>query len=256
MDYKQGCYTIISKKNLAKDCYDLTVLCPDIASITQAGQFAHIKATGFFLRRPISICEVDKQKGTIRLVFEVRGDGTKEIARLNENEQIDLIAPLGHGFTLLAKDKNAIVVGGGIGVPPMLEVAKHYGENATAIIGFCSSNAVILYDDFVSHECDTVLCTDDGTRGEKGYVTTALECTLSSKKVDIIYACGPHVMLKGVVELANKYKITCEVSLEERMGCGVGACLVCACKSVKDGNEYYAHVCKDGPVFNSNNVVL
>lgn len=250
--YLQGKYPIIKKLNLAKDCYDFTIACKEIADIAEAGQFVHVLANGFALRRPISICEIDRTNGTIRIVFEVRGEGTSVIAQINEGMLIDIIGPLGHGFTLLDKTKKIIVIGGGIGTPPMLEVANHY-DNPTAIIGFRSANAVILHKDF----CDvsnTILCTDDGTQGEKGYVTTALEKEIEN--AEMIYACGPHVMLKGVIDIANKHNVPCEVSLEERMACGVGACLVCACKTVKDGKEYFAHVCKDGPVFKSEEVVL
>lgn len=256
MNYMQGVYPVIKKQNLAKNCYDFTILCPEIADIAQAGQFAHVKVNGFTLRRPISICEVDKGVGTIRIVFEVRGEGTKELANTNENVLVDLIAPLGKGFTLLDSDKKAIVIGGGIGVPPMLQTAKHYGKNATAIIGFRSADAVILKNDFVANSVNTILCTDDGTAGQKGFVTIALAEYLEKNNADIIYACGPHLMLKGIIACAQKHDIRCEVSLEERMGCGVGACLVCACKTVKDGKEYFAHVCKDGPVFDANEVVF
>ena len=256
MNYTQGLYPIIKKTNLSKNCYDFIVNCPEIAMIAQAGQFAHIKVGDFTLRRPISICEVSKENGTIRLVFEVRGDGTAKIAELNEGCMIDIMAPLGKGFTLLDNSKKAIVVGGGIGVPPMVEVAKHYGQNATAIIGFRSASAVILNNDFINLGAHLMLCTDDGSMGTKGYVSSALEERLKAGCTDIIYACGPHMMLKAVIELANNYHVTCEVSLEERMGCGVGACLVCACKTVKDGKEYFAHVCKDGPVFSSQDVIL
>lgn len=256
MEYKQGLYRIIKKQSIAKDCYDFTIYCPEIADITQAGQFAHVKVNGFSLRRPISICEVDKINNTIRLVFEVRGEGTKVMSNFNEDMFIDIIAPLGHGFTLLQEDKKAIVIGGGIGVPPMVEVAKHYGKNATAIIGFRSSNAVILNNDFIKYGVNTIVCTDDGTMGQKGFVTVSLEQHLQNEKADIIYACGPKGMLKGIIEIANKYSIRCEVSLEERMACGVGACLGCACKTVKNGEEHFLHVCKNGPVFDSKEVVL
>ena len=255
MDYLVGQYPIIKKENLAKNCYSFTVLCPEIAVAAQAGQFAHIRVDGFSLRRPISICEIDREAGTVRRVFEIRGEGTRVMADLNENSLIDLIAPLGRGFTLLEPDRKAITVGGGIGTPPMLEVAKHYGTNATAIVGFRSANAVILDRDFAEAGAQVRLCTDDGTAGRKGFVTAALEERLAAGGADIIYACGPTPMLKGVVALAEKHGVRCEVSLEERMGCGVGACLVCACKTVKDGKEFYAHVCKDGPVFPAKEVV-
>jgi dihydroorotate dehydrogenase electron transfer subunit len=256
MKYTQGNYRIVKKLHLTKNCYDFTIDCPDIAAIAQAGQFVHIKVDGFSLRRPISICEIDRINGTIRIVFEVRGEGTKKLADYNENSCIDMIAPLGRGFTLLVPSKKAIVIGGGIGVPPMVEVAKHYQNNATAIIGFRTANAVILKEDFEHNGSTVLLCTDDGSIGRKGFVTHALQAHLEREKADIIYACGPHPMLKGVIELADKYHIPCEVSLEERMACGVGACLGCACKTVKNGKEYFAHVCKDGPVFDSKEVIL
>ena len=255
MSYRQGLYPLLKKENLAKNIYSFTILCPQIAEEAVCGQFVHVKAQGFSLRRPISLCGIDKQNGTIRIVFEIRGEGTKVIAGLREGELVDILGPLGNGFTLLSPDKKAIVVGGGIGVPPMLQTAAHYGENATAIIGFRSANAAILEKDFKTLGCDTRLCTDDGTMGQKGFVTQALETRLN-QPADIIYACGPGPMLKGVVALAKQHGIKCEVSLEERMGCGVGACLVCACKTVKDGQEYMKHVCKDGPVFDSGEVVF
>lgn len=256
MSYTQGEYQVVSKKNLARNTYDFTLAAKEIADLASAGQFVHIKVRGFFLRRPISICEINKEQGTIRIVFEVRGEGTEEMANVNKGDLLDVMGPLGKGFTLLDSSKQAIVVGGGIGVPPMLEVAKQYGENATAITGFRSANAVILHEDFRQIGANTMLCTDDGTMGTKGFVTAALEQRLLEGKADIIYACGPHMMLKGVVALANEFGVPCEVSLEERMGCGVGACLVCACKTVKDGKEYLAHVCKDGPVFKAEDVIL
>lgn len=255
MDFVQGKYPIISKITLAKEIYDFTILCPEVTVRAHEGQFVHILADGFSLRRPISICGIDREKGTMRVVFEVRGSGTKEIAKLNEGDLMDVIAPLGKGFSL-DKSMKVITVGGGIGTPPMLSLAEFYGENCVAINGFRSASAVILQEDFKAAGAKTVLCTDDGTAGRKGFVTAALEEELRSCKADMIYACGPHMMLKGVVEIADKFGIRCEVSLEQRMGCGVGACLVCACKTVKDGREYMAHVCKDGPVFDSKEVVL
>lgn len=256
MSYTQGQYPVTIKKNLAKNCYDFTFSAPEMAALAEAGQFVHIKVNGFFLRRPISICEVHQAAGTLRVVFEVRGNGTDELTKVNAGDLLDVMGPLGKGFSLLEEGKKAVVIGGGIGVPPMLETAKHYGANATAILGFRSSNAVILTEDFARVGASTVLCTDDGTAGRKGFVTEALAELLANEKPDLICACGPHPMLKGIVALAAQYGIPCEVSLEERMGCGVGACLVCACKTVKNGEEYFAHVCKDGPVFPSEQVLF
>ena len=256
MSYLQGQYPILQSRTLAKEIYDFTILCPEIAAAAQPGQFVHIRVNGFSLRRPISICDINPDKGAIRLVFEVRGEGTRALSHLHEGELIDLLGPLGRGFTPLESDKKVIFVGGGIGVPPLLAAAKPYGRNADAIIGFRSANAVILAEDFAQYGANVALCTDDGTAGQKGFVTAALEKRLTDGPADLICACGPAAMLKGVVALSEQFGVGCEVSLEERMGCGVGACLVCACKTVKDGKEYMAHVCKDGPVFPAKEVQL
>lgn len=255
MEYTQGKYPVVAKENIAKGIYSFWIHCPEMAAAAKPGQFVHLRAEGFSLRRPISICEIDYEKGNLRLVFEVRGEGTKVLADAREGEMADLIAPLGKGFSVLP-GKRAILIGGGIGVPPMLELAKQYKESATAILGFRSSTAVILTEDFKAAGAETILCTDDGSVGYHGFVTAPLKEILAQKGADLICACGPKGMLKGIVALAEEYGIPCEVSMEERMGCGVGACLVCACKCVKDGKEYYAHVCKDGPVFDAKEVVL
>ncbi len=256
MKYTQGQYPIIEKKTLAKEMYSFVILCPEVAEAAQPGQFVHIRANGFTLRRPISICEIDKCKGTLRIVFEVRGKGTDEIAKLNKGDLIDMLAPLGHGFTVQPELNKVICIGGGIGTPPMLPLAQAYGEKAVVITGFRSANAVILQEDFKKTGAETVLCTDDGTMGVHGFVTQPLEEILKNGGVDAIYACGPMPMLKGIAALAKQYNVPlCEVSLEERMACGVGACLGCACKTKKNDEEYFAHVCKNGPVFNAEEVV-
>ena len=129
-----------------------TIECPEIAALSKAGQFVHIRVPGFTLRRPISICEVDKQAGTIRILFDIRGEGTKALANTKEGDLLDVMGPLGNGFELLDPSKKAVVVGGGIGVPPMLETAKSYGENATAILGFRSEDKIVLTDDFTAQK--------------------------------------------------------------------------------------------------------
>lgn len=255
MSYKQGKFPIVEKRAIAKGMFDITICCPEIAKITQAGQFAQVAAKGFFLRRPISICQSDPERGTIRLVFEVRGNGTEKISGLNKGDCIDIIAPLGKGFTL-KRGKRVVCVGGGIGNPPLLEVARFYGCKATMISGFRSADAVILQDDFKNVAGEVVLCTDDGSAGFHGFVTQPLEKLLQEKKTDVIYACGPMGMLKNIAMLAEKYNVKCEVSLEQRMACGIGACLVCACRTVKDSKEFMSHVCTDGPVFDSKEVVF
>lgn len=254
MNYHQSKYPITNKTMLSDSCVSFTILCPDVAKLAVSGQFVHVKVEGFSLRRPISICEI--YNDSIRIVFESRGEGTQKLSTLQKDDFIDIIAPLGNGFSLLDNSKKAFLIGGGIGTPPMLNLANYYKQNSTSIIGFRNKSAVILEDDFIKSNSNTLVFTDDGSYQNKGHVGIGLQNCLSSEKPDIIYACGPHIMLKAVVELAQKYSIPCQVSLEERMGCGVGACLVCACKAVKNDTEYFAHVCKDGPVFNSNSIVL
>ncbi|MGN0620832.1 MAG: dihydroorotate dehydrogenase electron transfer subunit [Porcipelethomonas sp.] len=255
MKYTQGKYQIIEKSALAKDIYSIIIACPEIAEIAQPGQFVHILPPGHTLRRPISICGIDRKNGTIRVVFIVKGEGTKEISKLNEGGLIDMLAPLGHGFTVDQKYRKIALVGGGIGNPPMVPLAEIYGEKAVVISGFRSAEAVILQEDFRKTGAETILCTDDGTMGRKGFVTDILKEQLSEGGIDAVYACGPTPMLKAVAAVAEDYSAYCEISLEERMGCGIGACLVCACKTKKNGEEHFAHVCKNGPVFNSKEVI-
>ncbi|MBQ8931589.1 MAG: dihydroorotate dehydrogenase electron transfer subunit, partial [Ruminiclostridium sp.] len=175
MSFFCNSYPIIEKKALAGDIYSYTILCPEVAENASIGQFVQIKAEGYTLRRPISICSTDKEKGTIRLVFEVRGKGTDKITELNKGDLMDVIAPLGKGFTTPAKKEGrVIVIGGGIGTPPMLDIAKQYGENCTAILGFRSFDRVILDKDYAATGAKTIVCTDDGSVGVKGTVIAPL----------------------------------------------------------------------------------
>ena len=254
--FTQGLYEIIKKSQTAEDTFDLTLSCRELSDLATPGQFVHISVPGFFLRRPISICDIDKDNGIIRIVFQIKGKGTDALSKFEVGERLDMLGPLGIGFKLIDADKKAITVGGGIGTPPMLAVAKHYGQNATAISGFRTNNLVILQDDFKAQGNKTILCTDDGTAGEKGFVTDALKRCIKEEKPDIVYACGPVVMLKAVSKIAIENEIQCQISLEERMACGVGACLGCAVKMTRGGREFYGHVCKNGPVFDAREVVL
>ena len=255
MRYTQSSCAVLEKRALAQDVYSFTLHCPEIAAIAQPGQFVHILPKGFGLRRPISIAGIDPEKGTLRLVFAVRGKGTDALAGLNAGDSMDIIAPLGHGFTLKADAAHVVLVGGGIGVPPMLPLASYYGNRATAISGFRSFPQVILQEDLEALGAQTICCTEDGTAGAvKGFVTSPLE-QLLSEGVDAVYACGPMPMLRAVAALCLRTGTYCEVSLEERMACGVGACLGCACQT-KDANgeEQFLHVCKNGPVFKAEEV--
>lgn len=249
MEYNTGMAKLIKREEIAPGIFDFTLECPLLASIAKAGQFAHIKVPGKTLRRPISICDADEN--TMRIVFQIKGEGTEILSQTPLNYELDILAPLGHGFNI-PKGKRIAFVGGGIGVPPMLYSAKQ-ADSAVAILGFRNKDAVILTNDF-ERVCDKVyVTTDDGSFGIHGFVTEPLKQIIND--IDIVCACGPTPMLKAISKIALDNGKECQVSLEERMGCGVGACLVCACKTNINGEEGYSHVCKKGPVFNAEEVV-
>ena len=236
---------------LTADVYDFVVECPQLAALAVPGQFAQLYVPGHTLRRPISICGIDRQAGTLRFVFQVRGQGTADLAQLRAGDQLELLAPLGNGFPL-DKGKRTLLVGGGIGVPPLLGLAAELGENAVAALGFRNKDAVILEQDFQAAGAKVLIATDDGSYGHHGLVTQLAE----GEEFQQVCACGPLPMLKAVKALAEQRGVPCYVSLEERMACGIGACLGCAVALYnEDGAEYFGHVCKDGPVFDSRRVV-
>ncbi len=243
----------ISKINLS--CFDMYIECPEIALEAKAGQFLHILCGDKTLRRPISICEINKNNGIIRIVFDIRGEGTLWLSQRRVGDPLDILGPLGNGFDLEDTEKKVLFIGGGMGIPPLLEAAKAYHGKADAILGFkCESNCLLL-DEFKKECANIFLTSDDGSIGAKGFVTNDLVAILAKKKYDLILSCGPGVMLKAVSKIAAGNKIPCFISMEERMGCGVGACLVCACKVRENGRDSFKHVCKDGPVFNAEEVV-
>ena len=187
-------------------------------------------------------------------MFQVKGEGTEILSKAKVGDELDIICPLGHGFDI-QKGKKYCLIGGGIGVPPMLYCAKT-AENPVVITGFRNKDLVILQDDFKKYTDEVYLVTDDGTAGEKGFVTDVLKKKID--EVDEVCACGPMVMLKAIAEICKEKGKPCQVSLEERMGCGIGACLVCACKTRtgENGEEEYTHVCKKGPVYKAEEVVF
>lgn len=236
--------------------FSITMLMPQISCISKSGQFVHIACgEGNLLRRPISICEADEK--TMRIVFQVKGEGTKWLSNRKENDIIDVLGPIGHGYNMEKLGETPVFIGGGIGVPPMLNTMKNsleYGAKPTAILGFRSENVVILEKEF--NELGNVhIATDDGTYGTHGFVTDVLKQNI--EQYTSVCACGPKMMLKAIAQIAEQANIPCQVSLEERMGCGIGACLVCACalKGEKEDEVKYGHVCKNGPVFDAKEVV-
>lgn len=251
MKYDAQKFLVIKNEEIATGIFDLWVENPALSSIAKPGQFAHILVPGKTLRRPISICDADKS--CLRLVYQVKGEGTEILSQIKEGEYLDIIAPLGNGFDI-KEDKKYCFIGGGIGVPPMLYASK-MKEKPVVITGFRNKDLVILQSDFRKDNCELYLTTDDGTAGEKAFVTDVLKRKLGD--IDEVCACGPSPMLKAIAEICNDAGVPCQISLEERMGCGIGACLVCACAVRKnDGTEDYVHVCKDGPVFDSKEVIF
>ncbi len=252
MRYTQEQADLIGKESLAAGIFSFTLRTEKIAQIAAPGQFVQVLCGDYTLRRPISIAGFSKEEGTLRLIFEVRGKGTDWLSGRNVGEKIDLLGPLGHGFPLKDPATPAVMVGGGIGSPPLLPLARHFGANATVICGFRSKDAVILQDDFAAFGAKTVPCTDDGSAGYHGFTTAALEKHLNDNPCGVVYTCGPKVMMKRVAELAKSRNIPCYVSMEERMGCGFGACVGCVCKTVDEsGSEKLQRVCINGPVFDA-----
>ena len=255
MSASEGLCEVLRNTPIASGFYDMWIAAPQMAREAKAGQFAHLVCGEKTLRRPISLCEIDRAAGRLRLVYEVRGEGTKWLSSLLPGQSLSVLAPLGRGFTVPEGAKHPVLAGGGLGVPPLLDVAREH-KNTTALLGFRSQAAAILTEDFRG-ACDEVeVVSDDGSIGQKELVTAPLERRLKAGRCDYIAACGPKAMLKGVKALAVQYGVPCQISLEERMGCGVGACLVCVCKVKKAEGEGYARVCKDGPVFDAKEVVF
>lgn len=218
------------------------------------GQFVHIRCGhSRLLRRPISVCTCrdDQPEGSLGIVFEVRGQGTDWLARREVGDRLDVLGLLGNGF-MLDPQGRYLLAGGGIGVPPLYGCAQYANGNAVAVLGFRSGERAILLPQFQEICQDVHLYTDDGSLGAKGYVADGVRAVLDKdKNFTAVLACGPRMMLRGVAEAAAEYGVPCQVSMEERMACGVGACLGCAVQ-MADGSM--KHVCKDGPVFNAEEV--
>lgn len=222
-------------------------------SFTGPGQFVHVKCgEERLLRRPISVCscQEDDPQDFLTLVFEVRGAGTDWLARREIGDELDVLGLLGHGFQMDPEGRY-LLVGGGIGVPPMLGCAQYAPGRCDAVLGFRDSEHILLPHEFTETCLSLSIATEDGSFGEKGFVTGPMEKLLKENRYDAVLACGPKPMLKAVAVLAKAYGVPCQVSMEERMACGVGACLGCA-TPMTDGTM--KHVCKDGPVFNAEEV--
>ena len=244
---------VLEMTQLSSGAWSMTLETHGMArQVSMPGQFVHVKCGhSRLLRRPISICNWSAQRDLVRLVFEVRGEGTEWLARRQVGDSLDVLGPLGHGFQM-EQEGRYLLVGGGIGVPPMLGCAQYAPGRCTAILGFRSGDRVMLEEQFRSVCSQVQVATDDGSYGFHGYVDALVRRELEGDRgYDAVLACGPRPMLRNVARAAEDFGVRCLVSMEERMGCGVGACLVCAC-DMADGSR--KHVCKDGPVFEAREV--
>ena len=247
--------TVVAQKKLAEGVFSLE-LETNASKYAVPGQFINIFSNdkSKLLPRPISICEINELKNTLRVVFRVVGEGTTEFSELQAGDTVEILGPLGNGFPL--EGEKAIVVGGGIGVPPMLELAKQLKGSVTAVMGYRNDDLFLAYE-FIDAAADVIIATDDGSVGVHGTVVDAMK--ENELTADVIYACGPKPMLRGVAQYALEKGIKCYVSMEERMACGVGACLGCVCQSKEVDDHSHVknkRVCKDGPVFLSTEVEL
>lgn len=259
MAQKKKCRGIVSRHvMISKDIYSMWIKVPkdnNIAMQAVPGQFISMYSSdgSRLLPRPISICEIYDDSRILRVVYRVVGKGTEEFSKLKEGHSIDIVGPLGNGFTL--KEGKSLLIGGGIGIPPMLELAKQLKGEVSVVLGY-RDNDLFLSEEFKKY-ANLYISTEDGSVGTKGNVIDAIKA--NNIEADNIFACGPIPMLKGVKEYAVSNGIKAQISMEEKMACGIGACLGCVCQSKeKDShsNVNNKRVCKDGPVFDAEEIEL
>lgn len=248
---------IIENKKLSEGVFSMWIEAKERADKAEVGEFVSLYSEdeSRLLPRPISICEIDRKRRRLRLVYRVVGVGTEEFSARKEGEEISVIAPLGKGFPLENAGKTSLLFGGGIGIPPLLEVAKRLcekGIKVISILGYRNSDTFLI-EDFQKYS-EVIPATDDGSLGVKGTVIDAAKKLLVAEKYGVtsIYSCGPLPMLRGVKEYGEKHGILTYVSLEERMACGIGVCLGCVCETKEvDSHSLVKNkrICKDGPVF-------
>ena len=235
---KQGIFTITENVSLTADIMQMK-LSGDASDIINPGQFVNIKIEGLFLRRPISVCDVEN--GVLTLIYRIVGEGTLVLSKMKEGNKLDILTGLGNGYDLTLSGDQPLLIGGGVGVPPLYMLAKQLisqGKKVNLIMGFRSKEEVFYKEEFKKLGASVTVCTTDGSEGVKGFVTDALGLI---KNYTYVYTCGPEPMLKAIY---NNTKTSGQYSFEERMGCGFGACMGCSCKTLY-GNK---RICKDGPV--------
>lgn len=240
---KQVLFSVKENTPLTDNVYKM-ILKGYCSDITAPGQFVNIKIDGLFLRRPISVC--DRTDNELTIIYKVVGKGTEMMSKMQKGTVLDLLTGLGNGYDLTVSGENPLLLGGGVGVPPMYMLAKkliEQGKSVSVILGFNTKSEVFYENEFKALGCDVTVSTVDGSYGKKGFVTDALP-----ENYSYFYCCGPEPMLKAVFKAA---KTSGQFSFEERMGCGFGACMGCSCKTVTG----YKRICKDGPVLKKEEIL-
>ena len=240
---KQSIFTIIINEALTRDVYKM-VLAGDTSAITASGQFVNIQLEGLFLRRPISVCDYDSE--TLTIIYKVVGKGTEAMSKMAKGTKLDILTGLGNGYDLTLSGDRPVLLGGGVGVPPMYNLAKKLvaqGKHVSVILGFNTQTEIFYENEFKALGCDVTVTTVDGSYGKQGFVTDALP-----ENYTYFYTCGPEPMLKAGYRTTST---SGQMSFEERMGCGVGACMGCSCKTITG----YKRICKEGPVMKKEEIL-
>lgn len=239
----QDKYTIIENKQLVDNVFKM-ILKGNTTAFTAPGQFLNIKINGLFLRRPISLCDITDD--TLTIIYKTVGVGTAKLSIMQAGEELDILTGLGNGYDLSVSGDRPLLVGGGVGVPPMYLLARRLcgqGKDVSVILGFNTASELFYESEFVKLGCRVYVTTADGSYGVKGFVTDALP-----KNYTYVYACGPEPMLKALYKGVNT---SAQFSFEERMGCGFGACMGCTCRTITG----YKRICKDGPVMKKEEIL-
>ena len=239
----QGIYKIKSNINLTESIYKM-ILSGDTSALTKPGQFVNIKLNGLYLRRPISVCDYNDNE--ITLIYKVVGEGTELMSQMIEGEELDVLVGLGNGFCVSKCENTALLIGGGVGIPPLYKLCRDLianGKKVKVVLGFNTKAEIFYENEFKALGAEVTVTTVDGSYGIKGFVTNAMDTDY-----DYFYTCGPEPMFKAI---ENTAKTSGQYSFEERMGCGFGACMGCSCKT-KYGNK---RICKDGPVLEREEII-
>jgi dihydroorotate dehydrogenase electron transfer subunit len=240
---KQGFFEIVKNVALTADVYKME-LAGDTSAVTAPGQFVNIKLEGKFLRRPISVN--DCVDGLLTIIYKVVGEGTAQMAKMQAGEKLDILTGLGNGYSLAEAGEHPVLLGGGVGVPPLYMLAKQLiaaGKRVSVVLGFNKASEVFYAEEFKALGCDVTVTTVDGSMGVKGFATDALPADYT-----YFYTCGPEPMLKAVYRATNT---SGQMSFEERMGCGFGACMGCSCKTITG----YKRICREGPVMRKEEIL-